>query len=246
MSLSRLSRNKRLRVAKVLKNEAGPVNTMDDLFAIKQADALAENKKFNAAHERRRLENQWLCNTPTSAVPDTNATGSDQNSRDAVPSATAPRPDATDTPYPAAQNIDAQWEGVLKIPMDASELMVITKAKKLGAYVLAVTQKSPAKFRGVFIARLQNFCLDIVADLLGANFIRMDCADNKKRRETLQTDAIVKLKMLGYVALLAQNVGCILMRQYKQISLQIGETVNLASAWKKSDDEKWREKQKKF
>lgn len=246
MSLSRLSRNKRLRVAKVLKNEAGPVNTMDDLFAIKQADALAKNKKFNAAHERRRLENQWLCDAPTSAVPDTNTAGADQNSRGAVPSATAPQPAATDTPYPAAQNIDAQWEGVLKIPMDASELMVITKAKKLGAYVLAVTQKSPAKFRGVFIARLQNFCLDIVADLLGANFIRMDCADNKKRRETLQTDAIVKLKMLGYVALLAQNAGCILMRQYKQISLQIGETVNLASAWKKSDDEKWREKQNKF
>lgn len=254
MSLSRLSRNKRLRLAKVLKNEAGPVNTMGDLFAIKQADALAENKKFNAARERRRLENQWLFNAPTSAVPDTNKAGANQNSQDALTSASKPRPaapetsrpGAADAPYKAVQNIDAQWEGVLKIPMDASELMVITKAKKLGAYVLAVTQKSPAKFRGVFIARLQNFCLDIVADLLGANFIRMDCADNKKRRETLQTDAIVKLKMLGYVALLAQNAGCILMRQYKQISLQIGETVNLATAWKKSDDEKWKEKQNRF
>ncbi len=199
MTLSRLSRNKRLRVPKLVKNEAGPINTMDDLFAMKQACATAENKKFKS-----------------------------------------------DLQPPLTEKTDAELQSVLKIPTDASDLIVITKAKKLGAYVLAVTQKSPAKFRGVFIVRLQNFCLDIVADFLATNFIRMDCTENKIRRENLQIDAIVKLKMLGYVAMLAQNAGCILMRQYKQISLQIGETVNLAMAWKKSDDEKYKEKQNKF
>ena len=49
--------------------------------------------------------------------------------------------------------------------------------------------------------------------------------------------------MLAYVAMVAQNAGCILLRQYKQISLQIGETVNLLSAWKKSDEEKWKRTQ---
>lgn len=199
MSLSHVSRNKRLKLPKVIKNETGVTNTMDDLFAIKQACALAENKKFSSAHK-----------------------------------------------IPGGEDTDKELEQVLKIPEEASDLIVLTKAKKLGAYVLTVTQKSPAKFRGVFIARLQNFSLDIVSSLISANFIRMDCPDNKKRRESYQMDAIVKLKMLGYVALLAQNAGCILMRHYKQISIQIGETINLAMAWKKSDDEKWREKQTKF
>ncbi len=50
--------------------------------------------------------------------------------------------------------------------------------------------------------------------------------------------------MLGYIALLAENAGCILTRQLKQISIQIADAVNLAAAWRKSDDEKWREKGK--
>lgn len=240
MSVGRLSRNKKLKVPKILKNEAGPVNTTGDLFAIKQAGALAENKKFNAARECDRLK--------TRRQNVLRASGTARENPTAARSAPHPAFAATlfaDVPD-GAPDSDICPEETYKIPADASELMVITKAKKLGAYVLAVTQKSPAKFRSVFVARLQNFCLDIVADLLGANFIRMDGPDNKKRRENLQIDAIVKLKMLGYVAMLAQNAGCILMRQYKQISIQIGETVNLATAWKKSDDEKYKEKQNKF
>lgn len=38
--------------------------------------------------------------------------------------------------------------------------MVITVVKKLGAYIIAVTEKSPKKFRGVFVVRMQNYCLD--------------------------------------------------------------------------------------
>lgn len=46
--------------------------------------------------------------------------------------------------------------------------------------------------------------------------------------------------MLGYISMIAENSKCILSRQYKQISLQIGEAVNLIAAWKKSDDDRWR------
>lgn len=143
-------------------------------------------------------------------------------------------------------DFDEDMAQVLKIPENSSELVVITKAKKLGAYVIAITMKSPVKFRGVFVGRMQNFCLDAVQDMLNANFIRVDSSESKKKREEYQTDAIIKLKMLAYVAMLAENAGCILSRQYRQIAVQIGETVNLAAAWKKSDDEKWRNKQKEF
>lgn len=222
MSYVPISRNKKLKVPKTIKNEANYLNHMDDLFAVKSAYALAENKKMTVDHKNEKIytfpKNKKL-NTPLNPQ--------------------------TPQQYQPIEK-DNELEDVLKIPAESSELIVITKAKKLGAYIMAVTQKSPAKFRGIYTARLQNFCLDIIEALLSANFIRMDSPENKKRRENLQTNAIVKLKMLGYVAMIAQYSGSILLRQYKQISIQIGETINLAMAWKKSDDEKWKEKQTRF
>lgn len=120
-----------------------------------------------------------------------------------------------------------------KIPSNASELMVITVLKKLCAYVILITEKSPKKFRGVFVNRMQNHLLDALEDLLQANFIRMDSVQKKQRREQFQKDAIVKLKMVGYISMVAVNAGCILPKQYKQISIQIAEAINLVAAWKK-------------
>lgn len=135
---------------------------------------------------------------------------------------------------------EKELEVISRIPSNSNDLIVITVVKKLGAYVIAVTEKSPKKFRGVFVNRMQNYCLDTLEFLLEANFIRMDSQTNKTKREKLQKEAIVKLKLLGYVAMVAENSGCILNRQYKQISMQLAEAINLIVAWKKSDDERWR------
>jgi hypothetical protein len=135
---------------------------------------------------------------------------------------------------------DIDLERVTKIREDANDLIVVTKAKKLTAYVFAITEKSPAKYRNIFINRMHNLCLDTLEMLLEANFVRLDSLENKKRRERYQKDAIIKLKMLGYISMLAENSNCILVKQYKQISLQIGDVINLAAAWKKSDDVRFR------
>jgi hypothetical protein len=193
---NQLSRNKILRVPKILKNEAGKANSIDDLFSVKQGSSLGFNTRFNKAKELAKAE-------------------------------------AT----------DAEWNQVSKIAEESSDLIVMTKTKKLGAYILAISMRTPAKFRGTFVSRMQNFCLDAVQDMLWANAIRQDCPENKKLRERYQTDAIIKLKMLGYIALLAENSGCILLRQYKQISILLGDAINLAAAWRKSDEEKWRNKE---
>lgn len=137
---------------------------------------------------------------------------------------------------------DKELEQINKIPYNANELMVITVVKKLGAYTIAITEKSPKKFRGVFVNRMQNYCIDALECLLEANFIRMDSQSNKTIREEFQKKAIVKMKLLGYVAMLAENSNCILKKQYKQISLQLSEAINLIVAWKKSDDERWKKK----
>lgn len=147
-----------------------------------------------------------------------------------------------DTVKEALEKRDEDWEQVSRLPENANDLIVITVVKKLGAYIIAVTEKSPAKYRGVFVNRMQNFCLEALDELLHANFIRMDSESNKARREKHQLDAIIKLKMLGYMAMVAENAGCILLRQYKQISIQAGQAINLISGWKKSDDARWQRK----
>lgn len=137
---------------------------------------------------------------------------------------------------------DQELERISKIPFNANDLIVITVVKKLGAYVIAVTEKSPKKFRGVFVNRMQNYCLDTLELLLQANLTRMDSQENKMIRVQFQKAAIVKLKLLGYVAMIAESSNCILKKQYKQISIQLAEAINLIAAWKKSDDERWRKK----
>ncbi len=137
---------------------------------------------------------------------------------------------------------DQDLKTIEKIPYNANELVVITVAKKLCSYVITVTEKSPKKFRGVFVNRMQNYCLDTIENLLETNFIRMDSSANKLKRESYQKEAIVKLKLLGYIAMLAQSCGCILLKQYKQISMQLAEVINLIVAWKKSDDNRWKKK----
>lgn len=135
---------------------------------------------------------------------------------------------------------DKEFESISKIPFNSNDLIVITVVKKLGAYVIAITEKSPQKYRGVFVNRMQNYCLDTLEYLLEANFTRMDSQENKNKREELQKEAIIKLKLLGYIAMVAESAGCILKKQYKQISLQLAEAINLIIAWKKSDDERWK------
>lgn len=138
--------------------------------------------------------------------------------------------------------LDKDLKLVSKIPSNSNDLIVITLAKKLCAYVITVTEKSPKKFRGVFVNRMQNYCLDTIEYLLEANFMRMDSATNKAKREHYQKQAIVKLKLLGYVAMMAENSGCILAKQYKNISVQLAETISLVVSWGKSDDERWRKR----
>lgn len=141
---------------------------------------------------------------------------------------------------------DRELEQVMKIPENANDLIVVTTVKKLCAYIITVTEKSPAKFRGVFVNRMQNYCLETLECLLNANFVRMDSKENKIKRESYQKDAIIKLKMLSYISMVAHNSGCILLKQYKQISIQCGEAINLVSAWKKSDDSRWQKRDNGF
>lgn len=118
-----------------------------------------------------------------------------------------------------------------------SELTVITKTKDLCSYVMTVTKKSPKHFRFTFVSRLQNLALSTIENLFRANDVFVSRADTHAKNERLayQRNAMTDLKLLGYIALLSLEQGCILPKQYEQISRQISDCKNLLGAWMNSD-----------
>lgn len=119
-----------------------------------------------------------------------------------------------------------------------SELTVITKAKDLSSYVMTITQMSPKQFRFTFVSRLQNLSLSVIENLFRANdvFVGKNDVASKKERLGFQRAAMTDLKVLGYISLLSMEQGCILPKQYEQISRQIVDCQNLLGAWRNSDN----------
>jgi hypothetical protein len=138
---------------------------------------------------------------------------------------------------------DKEFDTVTKIPADAGDLVVFTAVKKLTTYVILTTEKSPKHFRGVFVNKMQNYCIECLELLFRANLIHMLNENDFETRQNFQAEAISKLKLLGYISATAENVGCVLPKQFKHISMLLGTAINLITAWRKSDSCKYREKQ---
>ena len=102
---------------------------------------------------------------------------------------------------------------------NASEMMVIVKAKELCSYIMSVTQKSPKQYRFTYISRMQNLSLDIVENLYRANEVYIGGNDGvaylRERRE-YQQRALTDIKLLAYIAQLSFEQKCILAKQFEQ------------------------------
>ena len=118
-----------------------------------------------------------------------------------------------------------------------SELTVIVKAKELCSYIMTVTDKSPKRFRFTLVSRMQNYALDVIEKLYTANevFVQGPQQEPAQKRLGLQQEAQTSLRLLGYIAQLAMEQQCILLKQYEQISRLIYDCRNLLGAWEKSD-----------
>ena len=118
-----------------------------------------------------------------------------------------------------------------------SDLAVIARAKELCSYVLTVTEGSPKRFRFTLVAKLQANALDALEQLLLANEVYV--ADRRpeqlSRRLAHQQAALTRLKVLGYLAQLAMEQGCILPKQFEVISRHVFDCCNLAGAWMAAD-----------
>ena len=118
-----------------------------------------------------------------------------------------------------------------------SELHVVTAAKNLCSYVLTATNKSPKSFRFTLVSRLQNLSLDIIENIYKANEIFVQSKDMQSMQKRLdsQHSALTSVKILAYISLLAREQGCILPKQYEQISKLVHDCQYLLGAWIKSD-----------
>ena len=109
------------------------------------------------------------------------------------------------------------------------------------SYIMVVTDKSPKRFRFTLVSRLQNYALDVIENLIMANETFVSAGDTRSalERASHQRKAMSTLKLLSYMSELAMNQGCILSKQYTQITKQVYDTENMLGAWISSDKRRY-------
>lgn len=102
---------------------------------------------------------------------------------------------------------------------------------------MTVTDKSPKRFRFTLVAKLQSYALNTIENLYRANEVFAKGGDREKAAQRLdfQHQGLTELKLLGYMAQLAMEQGCILPKQYEQITKKIHDCQNMLGAWINSD-----------
>ena len=98
---------------------------------------------------------------------------------------------------------------------------------------MTVTDKSPKRFRFTLVSKLQNYALCIIENLYRANEVFVKAGDREKvqQRIDLQHQALTELKLLGYMAQLSMEQGCILPKQYEQITKKTRDCQNMLGAY---------------
>lgn len=118
---------------------------------------------------------------------------------------------------------------------------MIVKAKDLCSYIMIITQKSPKHFRYTFVSRMQNLSLDIIEKIYRANdvFFNKNMPEEYKKRLEYQHEALTSIRVLAYFSQLAMEQGCILGKQFEQISRLTIDCQNMIGAWINSDRKRY-------
>ena len=125
-------------------------------------------------------------------------------------------------------------EGI-RLQANTSELVVSTSLKKLTAYVFAVTQKSPKKFRGTLVKYLQDKCIEAIENVIKANSTKRTTKESIEQRKNFQQNAYANLKIISYLSFVSTGFACLTKKQYEQIATMVADSLNLLVAWRKSD-----------
>ena len=66
-------------------------------------------------------------------------------------------------------------------------------------------------------------------------YVKKAGLERAAQRVEYQHQALTELKLLGYMAQLAMEQGCILPKQYEQITKKVADCQNMLGAWLNSD-----------
>lgn len=117
-----------------------------------------------------------------------------------------------------------------------SVLSCIPALKELIRYLFTVTENSPKKYRFTLIDRMQSESLDALTSVITANEIVIGRSDaDNLCRSRYQHKALGHLNCLEALILISSEVGCILPKQYKELSGRIANAKYLIRKWMESD-----------
>ena len=80
---------------------------------------------------------------------------------------------------------------------------------------------------------MQNLALEVVEQVYRANEVFVSGENREQagaKRLDMQHGALTSAKLLGYMALLAREQGCIIPKQYEQITKMISDVQSLLGA----------------
>lgn len=138
-------------------------------------------------------------------------------------------------------NPKPQEKKKMHIRKDASELMVISRARDLVRYVISATRKIPKSERYSFAVKVQGLALDMIECLVRANLIvlKPKKIERYKKRYEFQEQAMGDLKVLEYLVAIAVEENIMLLKQFQQIAKQGTEVGILLTKWMESDRKRY-------
>ena len=224
---------------------------------------MGEQLTFQVDGDKLEIQNPSGDNKPNptqSKKPNDTTTNKTTTTKTNIQTNQSPNKNATQTIATTTKVINKPTQDSQKSPTTAqkkkqpyipkirrpSELTVITKVKDMINYIFTVTAKSPAKFKFSLVNRLHNICLDIISNLFQANGIYV-IGENRQqaleKRLTFQSQAMLELSLLDYIAQLSCEQACILLKQYSVIAKHIANNKNLLGAWINSDHKRFAQPQ---
>jgi len=124
------------------------------------------------------------------------------------------------------------------------EIEVFTKAKKLCEYVFQITKKAPKEYRWNLIDKILNASLELVQILYEANDTYDDRYEKKPNeihvgsREKKQREADTKLKLIGWLSMLGNEMQVFNNHQTEYLGKLTLETRQCLWKWIKGVKEK--------
>ena len=95
-----------------------------------------------------------------------------------------------------------------------SEFQLIVKMKKLVAYILQISEKSPKKFRFSLLSKIHTICFELIELTYEVNSIKL----GEVLRSEKQKAILTKFKILIYLIEVGKDFKCFTFHQFEVAS----------------------------